>query len=86
MVTYVDPQLFNRKRDNNNQIQIYLLNKKSDIYSIGVLFWEISSSRPPFCNEPYDASLAIKILQGFREKPIPNTPKDYEKIYTGKYN
>ena len=84
MVTYVDPQIFNRKRDSNNKIQLYSLNKKSDVYSIGVLLWEISSGRPPFCNEPYDVGLAMEILHGLREKPIPNTPEDYIKIYTGK--
>ena len=85
-VTYTDPQIFNRKRDSNNQIQVYSLNKKSDIYSIGILLWEISSGRPPFCNEPYDVGLAMEISQGLREKPFPNTPEDYVKIYTGKYN
>ncbi|RGB35778.1 kinase-like domain-containing protein, partial [Rhizophagus diaphanus] len=86
MVTYVDPQIFNRKRDNNNRIQLYSLNKKSDVYSIGVLLWEVSSGRPPFCNEPYDAGLAVEILQGLREKPIPDTPEDYIKIYTDCWN
>ncbi|UZO16541.1 uncharacterized protein OCT59_007926 [Rhizophagus irregularis] len=86
MVTYIDPQIFNRKRDSNNQIQLYSLNKKSDVYSIGVLLWEISSGRPPFCNEPYDAGLAVEILHGLREKPIPNTPEDYIKIYTDCWN
>jgi serine/threonine protein kinase len=86
MVTYIDPQAFNRKRDINNQIQRYSLSKKSDIYSIGILLWEISSGRPPFSNEPYGVALAIEILQGTREDPIPNTPEDYVKIYTGKYN
>ena len=73
------------KRQNKNQRS---LNKKSDIYSIGVLFWEISSGRPPFYNEgkPYDIGLAIEILQGFRETPVIGTPDDYVKIYTGKYN
>jgi serine/threonine protein kinase len=86
MITYVDPQIFNRKKDSNDQIQTYRLNKKSDVYSIGILLWEISSGRPPFCNEPHDVNLAMEILQGLREKSIPNTPEDYIKIYTGKYN
>ncbi|POG68360.1 kinase-like domain-containing protein [Rhizophagus irregularis DAOM 181602=DAOM 197198] len=85
MVTYIDPQIFNR-RDSNNQLQIYTLSKKSDIYSIGILLWEISSGRPPFCNEPYDVGLAMEILQGLREKPTLNTPKDYIKIYTDCWN
>ncbi|POG60878.1 kinase-like domain-containing protein [Rhizophagus irregularis DAOM 181602=DAOM 197198] len=86
MVAYVDPQVFNTKRDNNNQIQVYSLNKKSDIYSIGILLWEISSGWPPFHNEPHDVSLAMEILQGLRENPIPNTPVDYIKIYTDCWN
>ncbi|RIA92700.1 kinase-like domain-containing protein [Glomus cerebriforme] len=86
MVAYVDPKLFNRTRNINNQLQVYSLNKKNDVYSIGVLLWEISSGRPPFCNEPYDLGLVMEILQGLRETPTPNTPEDYVKIYTGKYN
>lgn len=85
MVAYVEPQIFNKKSDSNNQYR-YSLNKKSDIYSIGTLLWAISSGRPPFCNESYDIELAMKILQGLRESPIPNTPDDYVMIYTGKYN
>ena len=77
MVPYVDPKSFQFN-------QKYSLDKKSDVYSVGVLLWEISSGHPPFCNEPYDVSLAMEILQGLREKPIPDTPKDYIKIYTGK--
>ncbi|EXX72240.1 uncharacterized protein OCT59_024004 [Rhizophagus irregularis] len=81
MVAYVDPQIF------SNSIQVvYSLNKKSDVYSIGILLWEISSGKPPFCNEPHDFSLAIEILQGLREKPITNTPEDYVKIYTDCWN
>ena len=63
---------------------MYSLNEKSDIYSVGVLLWEISSGQPPFCNEPYDIGLAMEIsIQGYREKPVPNTPESYVKIYTG---
>ena len=82
IVPYADPKSF------SNQAKIYSLNKKSDIYSVGVLLWEISSGRPPFYNkgESYDIGLAMDILQGFRETPVPNTPEDYVKIYTGKYN
>ncbi len=85
IVPYVDPKIFSGQRNNNNR---YSLNEKSDIYSVGVLLWEISSGRPPFYNEgkPYDIGLALNILQGFRETPVPDTPEGYLKIYTGKYN
>jgi hypothetical protein len=80
-IPYVDPKSF----ANNDQTQMYSLNEKSDVYSIGILLWEISSGHPPFPDEPYDISLIIEILKGRRENPIPNTPKNYIKIYTGKY-
>ncbi|GBC02720.1 hypothetical protein RclHR1_04780007 [Rhizophagus clarus] len=86
MVVYVDPQIFIIEGDNNNQIQVYLLNKKSDIYSLGIILWEISSGQLPFCKKSYDIDLAKKILQGLRENPIPNTPEDYIKIYTDCWN
>ncbi|GES80240.1 kinase-like domain-containing protein [Rhizophagus clarus] len=75
-IPYVDPKGF---------IQKYVLNKKSDVYSVGILLWVISSGQPPFYteNKLYDIGLAIKILQGFREEVVPNTPNGYVKIYTG---
>ncbi|GBC22060.2 kinase-like domain-containing protein [Rhizophagus irregularis DAOM 181602=DAOM 197198] len=39
--------------------------------------------RPPFHNDPHDVGLAMEIVRGLRENPIPNTPADYIKIYTG---
>ncbi|CAB4379493.1 unnamed protein product [Rhizophagus irregularis] len=86
MVAYVDPQIFNRNSDSNDSMKVYSLNKKSDVYSIGILLWEISSGKPPFCKESYDIGLAMEILQGLREKPIPNTPDDYMKLYTDCWN
>ena len=79
MVPYVDPKSFNRR-------QRYVLNEKSDVYSVGILLWEISSGCPPFHTErPYDIGLALEILQGRREKTVPDTPDDYAKLYIGKY-
>ncbi|GES88019.1 kinase-like domain-containing protein [Rhizophagus clarus] len=76
-VPYIDPKKFDP--------QPYSLNKKSDIYSIGVLLWEISSGQPPFKGiSPY--SLIIQISQGLREKPIPDTPTTYVSLYTECWN
>ncbi|CAI2173225.1 938_t:CDS:2 [Funneliformis geosporum] len=84
ILPYVDPKRFDRQRKNDNTLQSYTLNEKSDIYSVGVLLWEISSGRPPFYVEgvEYDVTLAIDILQGLRERIIPGTPEYYVKIYT----
>ncbi|RGB42655.1 hypothetical protein C1646_786116 [Rhizophagus diaphanus] len=82
MVPYVDPKSFSRRRNNNNQV--FSLNEKSDVYSVGVLLWEISSGQPPFHaeGEQYDVSLILEISQGLRETIVPDTPKDYIEIYT----
>ncbi len=85
VIPYTDPKKFNRQRNDNNPTQTYTLNEKSDVYSIGILLWEISSGHPPFKGEQYDVCLAVKISQGYREKSIPDTPKDYVKLYIGKY-
>ncbi|CAB4415461.1 unnamed protein product [Rhizophagus irregularis] len=88
IIPYVDPKKFSGRRRNRNSTQIFSLNEKSDIYSVGVLFWEISSGQPPFYTEgeQYDVDLAIEISQGLREEPIPNTPEDYIRIYTECWN
>jgi hypothetical protein len=80
MIPYIDPKKF------INTGKPYSLNKKSDVYSIGVLLWEISSCQTPFKDEIYDAGLATQILQGYREKIVPNTPIDYSNLYIGNYN
>src|SRR5689334_7119220 len=49
----------------------------SDIYSIGMLMWEISSGQPPFMEYEYDYNLAMNIVNGIRPKIIPGTPLVY---------
>jgi serine/threonine protein kinase len=75
LIPYIDPKRFEER---------YSLTEKSDVYSVGVLLWEISSRKPPFEDEYYDVSLALKILHDFRETVVPNTPDEYVKIYTSK--
>src|SRR5437868_1297588 len=52
----------------------------SDIYSIGMLMWEISSGIPPFINYEYNYDLAMKIINGMRPKIMPGTPLEYKKL------
>ncbi|EXX58202.1 Tpk2p [Rhizophagus irregularis DAOM 197198w] len=88
IIPYVDPKRFSGRRKNKSSTQIFSLNEKSDIYSIGVLFWEISSGQPPFYSEveQYDIDLALEITQGLREEPVPDTPGGYVEIYTECWN
>ncbi|CAB4393313.1 unnamed protein product [Rhizophagus irregularis] len=75
VIPYVDPKSFNDKEK-------YKLNKKSDVYSVGVLLWQISSGHRPFHEDDYGPSLMLSILNGKREKIIDGTPVRYSKLYT----
>ena len=79
MLPYIDSRKF-------NSTQSYSLNEKSDVYSIGVLLWELSSGKQPFYTEKQNnIGLICNISQGRRETTIPDTPADYANLYTGKY-
>ena len=68
---YIDPQCF--IKDNKR-------NEKSDIYSLGVLFWVISSGRPPF-HGITEFKIILDIVKGIRETPIAATPSEYQQLY-----
>ncbi|EXX61830.1 Cla4p [Rhizophagus irregularis DAOM 197198w] len=53
---------------------------KSDIYSIGMLMWEVSSGQPPFINYEHDYDLAMDIVNGMRPKIVPGTPLEYKNL------
>ncbi|RIB03123.1 kinase-like domain-containing protein [Gigaspora rosea] len=74
---YIDPQCFVN--------ETYKCSKKSDIYSFGVILWEISSGRPPFQSlNPY--CIIINIYKGKREIPIEGTPSLYIQLYKKCWN
>jgi serine/threonine protein kinase len=54
----------------------------SDIYSIGMLMWEVSSGQPPFANFENDFYLTVRIRDGMRPKIIKGTPSEYIEIMT----
>ncbi|GBC07922.1 hypothetical protein RclHR1_00780002 [Rhizophagus clarus] len=78
VIPYIDPKSF------NNQKKAYKLNKKSDVYSVGVLLWQISSGYEPFKSKgfDYDTCLILNILNGEREEMIEGTPVEYNRLYT----
>jgi serine/threonine protein kinase len=79
---YVDPKIFNVEN------HPYNLTKKSDIYSLGVIFWELTSCKSPFNFDKTknDPSIMLKILNGERENPILNTNSKFVELYQSKYN
>lgn len=86
LLPYMDPKYLNNKFNVKDESQPYVINTKSDIYSIGVLFWQFSSGRDPFNDEntKNDSSLAMDIINGERENIIIDTPVEYSDLYTGK--
>ncbi len=89
VVPYIDSKYLDNVK-NKNKDQHYKLNPKSDVYSVGVLFWQISSGHKPFYieyteNEEYDANLIMKIKKGKREKIVKDTPIEYNNLYEGEH-
>ncbi|CAB4393188.1 unnamed protein product [Rhizophagus irregularis] len=80
VVPYTDPKSFMNEN--------YKLNKKSDVYSVGVLLWQISSGYEPFKDKgfDYDLRLVISINNGLREKSVDGTPNEYTKLYSECWN
>ncbi|CAG8480168.1 745_t:CDS:2, partial [Funneliformis mosseae] len=65
---------------NGGDLQNYLKNNFNNLTCYGVLMWEISSEYPPF-KEFNDATICAIIINKACENTIPDTPKDYEKLY-----
>ncbi|RHZ82775.1 hypothetical protein Glove_103g272 [Diversispora epigaea] len=55
--------------------QIYT--KKSDIYSIGILMWEVITGETPFGDQEHDRDLAFAITEGYRPWINENIPFEY---------
>ena len=72
VLAYSDPQC--------HRIKDYRSDEKSDIYSLGVIYWEILSGRRVFANLS-DFELVLQLYNGKREAAIANTPPNYIKLY-----
>ncbi|CAI2179862.1 5178_t:CDS:2 [Funneliformis geosporum] len=79
---FTDPNYLDRgiKRD-----------ERSDIYGLGVIFWEISSGKMPFEKYARDSGndillLTIQIISGKREKVPEETPECYSLLYRDCWN
>ncbi|KAF0524900.1 kinase-like protein [Gigaspora margarita] len=57
----------------------YPFDERCDIYSLGVIFWEISACCKPFYGQN-DSNLAVKIMLNERETFSPDTPEKYVEL------
>ena len=79
VIPYMDPMIFKNHS--------YILTKKSDVYGLGVLLWELTSCSSPFNFEEREdhISITLAISNGKRETPIPDTNDEFVKLYQSKY-
>ena len=84
VIPYMDPNIF------KDQESKYDLTEKSDIYSLGVLLWELTSCSSPFNFENLDdfheiVHIKLVILGGTRENPVPGTNHKFVELYQSEY-
>ncbi|KAG0056476.1 hypothetical protein BGZ83_004734 [Gryganskiella cystojenkinii] len=72
VMAYIAPERFRNPR---------YFDARCDIYSLGVLLWELTSGYGAFAKVSQDIQLAVSILNGKREDPVEGTPEKYQHLY-----
>jgi len=67
IIPYIAPEVLQRKKNT----------KQSDVYSIGMIMWEIFAGQPPFDDRAHGPGLILKICEGLRPPLLSNMPVDY---------
>src|SRR6266542_1628023 len=70
IISYMAPEILQRKE----------YNTASDIYSFGMIMWELMTGKIPFWDQKDDMELIIKICKGFRPPIVINAPKGYVEL------
>jgi serine/threonine protein kinase len=67
VIPYIAPEIFKGSE----------FSKEADIYSFGMIMWELTTGCKPFDNVEHDIHLVYKILDGERPKITEDIPKSY---------
>ncbi|CAI2186082.1 2717_t:CDS:2, partial [Funneliformis geosporum] len=67
IISYIAPEIFIDKK----------YTKASDIYSFGMIMWELMAGRRPFWNRKYDQKLVEEIIHGLQPPIVTNAPEGY---------
>ena len=70
---YIDPVTFENES--------YKRGKKSDIFSLGVVLWEISSGKSPCEGRTQSFEIVLYRLKGLRDPPFAETPEVHNTIF-----
>ncbi|EXX76732.1 polo kinase CDC5 [Rhizophagus irregularis DAOM 197198w] len=70
VIPYIAPEIFKGSA----------FSKEADIYSLGMIMWELTTGCKPFANVEHDIHLIYKILDGERPKITEDTPECYANI------
>ncbi|RHZ69131.1 hypothetical protein Glove_290g50 [Diversispora epigaea] len=70
VLPYIAPEILNKNP----------YTQASDIYSVGIIMWVISTGKVPFSNRAYDLELTLEILEGLRPKIKEGTPRCYVEL------
>ena len=74
IVSYIAPELLRGTSNAKNT-------KESDVYSVGMLMWEIFAGHPPFDDRAHNHRLIFDICEKGLQPPIlPNMPEDYAQM------
>jgi serine/threonine protein kinase len=70
VIPYIAPEIFSGSK----------FSKASDIYSLGMIMWELTTGCKPFANVEHDISLIYKIIDGKRPEITNDTPECFASL------
>ncbi|CAB5208741.1 unnamed protein product [Rhizophagus irregularis] len=70
VIPYIAPEIFKGSS----------FSKKSDVYCMGMIMWELTTGCKPFSNVEHDINLVYKILDGERPEITEDTPECFAKL------